>query len=190
MGDARVSWNKIVTVEDIDPSLLDSFSCGNEQMDNWFLTKALSWCYLGFCQVYIALGSDGVVGFFSLSPTSVRPVELTRSQRHGKNSMEHPGILLGRIAVREDIQKSGQRAGSLLLDEAIRRAFSIGTLIVLSSRIPGPKGQRAQDDSSHERRSVAAGGIRSSLVARRGHGRQCAPHWMRADAGHIYGVSM
>ena len=121
MGDARVPWNKIVTVEDIDPSLLDSFSCGNEQMDNWFLTKALSWCYLGFCQVYIALGSDGVVGFFSLSPTSVRPVELTRSQRHGKNSMEHPGILLGRIAVREDIQKSGQRAGSLLLDEAIRR---------------------------------------------------------------------
>lgn len=105
MGDARVPWNKIVTVEDIDPSLLDSFSCGNEQMDNWFLTKALSWCYLGFCQVYIALGSDGVVGFFSLSPTSVRPVELTRSQRHGKNSMEHPGILLGRIAVREDIQK-------------------------------------------------------------------------------------
>ena len=141
MGDARVPWNKIVTVEDIDPSLLDSFSCGNEQMDNWFLTKALSWCYLGFCQVYIALGQDGIVGFFSLSPTSVRPVELTRSQRHGKNSMEHPGILLGRIAVREDVQKSGQRAGSLLLDEAIRRAFSIGKhiggrFILLDAKTP------------------------------------------------------
>ena len=33
-------------------------------------------------------------------------------------------------------------------------------------------------------------GESSLLVARRGHGRQCAPHWMRADAGHIYGVSM
>ena len=129
MGDARVPWNKIVTVEDIDPSLLDSFSCGNEQMDNWFLTKALSWCYLGFCQVYIALGQDGIVGFFSLSPTSVRPVELTRSQRHGKNSMEHPGILLGRIAVREDVQKSGQRAGSLLLDEQFAGRFLSDKLI-------------------------------------------------------------
>ncbi len=124
MVDVKVPWNRIVTVEDIDPSLMDSFSCGNEQMDSWFLTKALSWCYLGFCQVYIALGSDGIVGFFSLSPTSVRPVELTRSQRHGKNSMEHPGILLGRIAVREDIQKSSYSAG-LPLGRIFRRAASV-----------------------------------------------------------------
>lgn len=42
MDDSRVPWNKIVTVEDVDPSLLSSFSCGDEQMDSWFLTKALS----------------------------------------------------------------------------------------------------------------------------------------------------
>ncbi len=129
MDDSRVPWNKIVTVEDVDPSLLSSFSCGDEQMDSWFLTKALSWCYLGLCQVYIAVGDDGILGFFSLSPTSIQPAELSRSQRHGKNSMEHPGILLGRIAVRADVQRTGLRVGSLLLEEAVRRSHAISDLV-------------------------------------------------------------
>lgn len=132
-------WEKIVPVEEIDPALIASFSCGDERMDNWFLTKALNWCYLGFCQVYIAVADDGIIGFFSLSPTSLAPQSLSRSQRHGKTSLEHPGILLGRIAVRSDLQKSGAHAGTLLLHQAIKRAYEIhnaigGRFIVLDAK--------------------------------------------------------
>ncbi len=122
-------WDRIVTVEELDPTLASSFSCGNEQMDNWFLTKALNWSYLGFCQVYIALDSKGIVGFFSLSATSVAPTSLTNKLRHGKNAMEHPGFLLGRIAVREDMQKSGKRVGTMLLDYAVRRAIELSHMV-------------------------------------------------------------
>ena len=95
-------------------------------MDNWFLTKALSWCYLGFCQVYIALGSDGVVGFFSLSPTSVQTggdrAEANGTERTPWSTREScsAGLPLGGI-----FRRAVSAPDQLLLDEAIRRAFSI-----------------------------------------------------------------
>lgn len=43
--------------------------------------------------------------------------------------MEHPGILLGRIATRIDVQKSGRRIGSSLLWHAICRSTEIASLV-------------------------------------------------------------
>lgn len=134
-----VPWNRIVPVEEIDESLVSAFSCGDEAMDNWFLGKALNWCYLGFCQVYIALDDEGVAGFFSLSPTQIEPKSLTNSIRAGKNALAHPGLLLGRIAVRTDLQGSSLRVGTTLLEHAICRACEIsktvgGRFIVLDAK--------------------------------------------------------
>lgn len=135
-------WDRIVSVEEIDESLVSAFSCGNEAMDNWFLGKALNWCYLGFCQVYIALDDEGIAGFFSLSPTQIEPRSLTNSMRAGKNALAHPGLLLGRIAVRTDLQGSPLHVGTLLLEHAICRAFEIsktvgGRFIVLDAKDDG-----------------------------------------------------
>ena len=115
-------WDRIVPIEAVDPALVPSFSCGDEPMDTWFLSKAANWCYLGLCQVYAAVDDLGIVGFFSLSPTSIAPRSLTASLRHGKNAMEHPGILLGRIAVRLDLQRTSQRVGTSLLHHAVKRS--------------------------------------------------------------------
>ena len=135
-------WKRIVTVDDVEEALISSFTCGDEAMDGWFLNKALSWCYLGFCQVYIALDDEGVVGFFSLSPTQIEPMALSGRMRKGKNSMEHPGLLLGRIAVREGLQGTGAHVGSLLLEHAVCRAVAIskavgGRFIVLDAKNDG-----------------------------------------------------
>lgn len=140
-GGLVAPWDKIVPVEEIDPELFSSFSCGDQRMDNWFLTKALNWCYLGFCQVFIAVGRDGIVGFFSLSPISISPDLLSNRQRHGKNSIEYPGLLLGRIAVRSDYQGSRQHVGTLLLKQALLHAHEIskavgGRFIILDAKTP------------------------------------------------------
>ena len=71
-------WDKIVAVEQIEETLVSGFSCGDEAMDDWFLNKALNWCYLGFCQVHVAVDESGVVGFFSLSPSQIEPASLSR----------------------------------------------------------------------------------------------------------------
>lgn len=132
-------WSRIVAAEEMDEALVSGFSCGDDAMDDWFLSKALSWCYLGFCQVHVAVDESGVVGFFSLSPTQIEPAALSRKMRNGKNGMGHPGILLGRIAVRSDMQRSSQRVGSLLLEHAIYKACEVsrtigGRFIVLDAK--------------------------------------------------------
>ena len=76
-------WKRIVAVDDVEEALISSFTCGDEAMDGWFLNRALSWCYLGFCQVYIALDDEGVVGFLSLSPTQIEPMAV-RQNAQGK----------------------------------------------------------------------------------------------------------
>lgn len=122
-------WSKIVAVEEIDEALVSGFSCGNDAMDDWFLSKALNWCYLGFCQVHVAVDEGGVVGFFSLSLTQIEPVSLSRKLRDGKTRIGHPGLLLGRIAVRSDLQRSSLRVGTLLLEHAIYKAYEVSKII-------------------------------------------------------------
>lgn len=122
-------WSKIVAVEEIDEALVSGFSCGNDAMDDWFLSKALNWCYLGFCQVHVAVDEDGVVGFFSLSPTQIEPESLSRKLKDGKTRMGHPGLLLGGIAVRSDLQRSSRRVGALLLEHAVCEAYEVSKII-------------------------------------------------------------
>ena len=43
--------------------------------------------------------------------------------------MGHPGILLGRIAARSDLQRSSSRVGSLLLEHAIHKACEASRMI-------------------------------------------------------------
>lgn len=43
-------WSRIVAAGQIDEALAAGFSCGDDTMDDWFLSKVLSWCYLGFAR--------------------------------------------------------------------------------------------------------------------------------------------
>lgn len=83
--DAREPWQRIVRVEEVDSELVDRFTCGDERMDAWFLTKAATWCYLGFCQVYVALDESGIVGSYSLSPTSITPESLSNAMKRASD---------------------------------------------------------------------------------------------------------
>lgn len=131
--------NRIVPVEEVDHALIERFRCGDERMDSWFLSCASMWSYLGFCQVYVALDGSGTVDFLPPTPTSISPQSLTSSMRKGKNGIEHPGFLLGRIAVRESLQKSDARVGTALPNHAIKRALDIskmtsGRFVVLDAK--------------------------------------------------------
>ena len=175
----RWPWSRIVTAEEIDETLVSGFSCGDDTMDDWFLSKALNWCYLGFCQVHVAIDDSGIVGFFSLSPTQIEPASLSRKMRGGKNRMGHPGLLLGRIAVRSDLQRSTQRVGSLLLEHAIYKAHEVskviaGRFIVLDAKTDelcewyGSMGFRSLKDSA--RRMVLPMKEAAAMVERFGEG--------------------
>ena len=134
-------WKRIVAVDDVEEALISSFTCGDEAMDGWFLNRALSWSIWVSVRCTSPWMTRGLLG----SSPSLRPrlsQWLSGRMRKGKNSMEHPGLLLGRIAVREGLQGTGAHVGSLLLEHAVCRAVAIskavgGRFIVLDAKNDG-----------------------------------------------------
>lgn len=117
-----------------------AFSCGNRDIDRWFLKKA-DGDHCGFqCRVTTvhALGYPNLVGFFALSWIAERESLLPQSPR----SRDYfPALHLQYIAVRDDLQGNGiglrvmGRVLDIYLDAAEETAVPALTLIALNERV-------------------------------------------------------
>lgn len=115
-------WSR---VERLDAHPVEEFSCGDESIDRWLHESALSTQAEGACAVHVAVDdADTVHGYFTLSMTALRKLELPR----GGNTRREltPAILLGKLARHEDLASSG--AGTLLLFEALKKASAAAAL--------------------------------------------------------------
>jgi GNAT superfamily N-acetyltransferase len=99
------------------------FNCGDEALNIYLKTQASQDMRRGFAQVIVGTvpGSDKIVGYYTLSAASVNLNDVDgawrdKLPRYG----QIPAVLLGRLAVTEEVQ--GQGLGELLLVDAIRRA--------------------------------------------------------------------
>lgn len=101
---------------------LDGFTCGNPALDRWLATHALASQRADIARTYLAFRGDEVAAYLSLTTGSVRPDEAPN--RHARGMPRHPipTILIARLAVDQRFQ--GQRIGSQLLAEALRRAVA------------------------------------------------------------------
>lgn len=117
-----VAWDRIAPLREVDPMLVESFSCGETEMDDWFVHKSIQWGELGRCGTHVALGGGRIVGFFSLAAVELRAMDMPKKERHGKSRINFPAILLGQIAVSRDFRGKGGVGGSLL-HHAMRKAF-------------------------------------------------------------------
>jgi len=108
-----------------EPRLHDRsrFDCGDEALNIYLNTQAGQDMRRGFAQVIVGAfpGSDQIIGYYTLSATSVNLNDVDESWRSGLPRYgQVPAVLLGRLAVTEEAQ--GQGLGELLLVDAIRRA--------------------------------------------------------------------
>ncbi len=99
------------------------FNCGDEALNMYLKTQANQDMRRGFAQVIVGVvpGSNQIVGYYTLSATSVNLSDVDevwrrKLPRYG----QVPAVLLGRLAVTEEVQ--GRGLGELLLADAIRRA--------------------------------------------------------------------
>lgn len=106
-----------------------SFDCGEERLNNWLQDLAPRFHNRGYGQVYCAIDSDcQVAGCYSLSCHAVRidlvpPGVLRRPPR----LPDIPTVLLGKLAVRSDLQ--GKRLlGPRLLVHAMSRTLKISEI--------------------------------------------------------------
>lgn len=106
---------------------LSAFDCGKESLNLWLRRFALTNQQNDSARTYVVLRGAAVVGYYSLSPGSVRREE--SPERIAKGLANHPVgvILLARLAV--DSSEHGRGLGKLLLGDALARCVTAADVI-------------------------------------------------------------
>jgi GNAT superfamily N-acetyltransferase len=103
------------------------FDCGNVTLNRSLASHALASQRADLARTYLALDGDTVAGYVSLTTGSVRREDAPRRYARGMPRHPIPTVLIARLAV--DRRHQGQRLGSRLLAEALRRAVAASDAI-------------------------------------------------------------
>lgn len=126
-------WNPCEQLDDHHP--LEKFSCGESSIDDWCSGGGRKAHASRLCRIWVSPdAAGGIAGFFTLSNHTVSGLDI-----HGKDAGAGgsiPATLVGKLALRSDLRKSGM--GTLLLLDAMERAvigseYSSSRLIVLDA---------------------------------------------------------
>jgi ribosomal protein S18 acetylase RimI-like enzyme len=125
------------TIEPFDPSRYDraAFSCGVEQVDNYFQKTANKLAKADNVRLYVMVAPDGtVIGFYALNAHSVHFTDLPA--KFARSRPSHGNIPAAYISMigRDQKFRGGGYGGDLLVD-ALRRiavaADAIGVAVVM-----------------------------------------------------------
>lgn len=108
----------------------ESFSSGEHTTDRFFHEYALVNHRVGISRVYVAVraaSSRTVLGFYTLSMTSVASTDVQDFARLSLPRYPMPAALIGQLAVDETTQ--GQRVGTFLLKNALRQCLELSEKI-------------------------------------------------------------
>lgn len=113
-----------LVIERLDKGIHDrmDFDCGEPALNDYLRYLARQHADKGYSQVWVAVSepnSPQVMGYYTLSTTSLRPEEMPRKA----GLQKVPAILLGKLAV--DQRYHGQGIGVMLLMDAQRNALLI-----------------------------------------------------------------
>lgn len=100
-----------------------SFSSGAPELDRYIRHQASQDIKRNVARVFVATQAEqpAICGFYSLSASSFRRNELPQDQARRLPHYPIPGVLLGRLAVDNNLQ--GQGLGAFLLMDAMYRAL-------------------------------------------------------------------
>lgn len=109
-----------------------AFSCGEPSLDGYLQRQASQDVKreLAACYVLSPQSSDEVIGYYTLSASSVELTDLpaAMAKKSGRYSLI-PAVLIGRLAVSQQFQ--GQGMSGLLLVDALQRVLRTGVGVKL-----------------------------------------------------------
>lgn len=100
---------------------LDTFDCGQPDLNNWLLKHALQNQGANAAQTYVGLVDGAVVGYYSLAVGQVEHADASERLKKGLARHPVPIMLLARLAVHRDWQRKG--VGRALLRDAVLRTL-------------------------------------------------------------------
>lgn len=96
-----------------------TFSCGAPELDRYIREQASQDVKRDVARVFVALSSDSVSGYYSLSAASFQRDDLPDDQARRLPRYPVPAALLGRLAVDDGMK--GRGLGTFLLMDALNR---------------------------------------------------------------------
>lgn len=134
----RVAWDRIIPQTELTQDAIEEFTCGNTQLDRFWLDKSLTYSKIGMCAVHVAMKADDIIGFYTISPSMVQGSGLPRNRQAGKPTMNHPSWLIGELAVSRELRggRDNGSVGAALPCHAIRMICDVsvkagGRLVML-----------------------------------------------------------
>jgi GNAT superfamily N-acetyltransferase len=100
---------------------IESFDCGQPDLNNWLLKHALQNQGANAAQTYVGLADGRVVGYYSLAVGQVEYADAPARLKKGLARHPVPIMLLARLAVHNDWQRKGVGRG--LLKDAVLRTI-------------------------------------------------------------------
>ena len=115
------------TIHDVSENDLQSFSCGNQELDRYLHKFALDNDRNGYGKTYLLVDGDKVVGFFTLCSASIKFEEYPEHLSKCLPRYPIPCIKIARLGVDEKEQRKGY--GKELLKQAFLRILSVASQI-------------------------------------------------------------
>jgi GNAT superfamily N-acetyltransferase len=127
--------------------LIDSFECGQPQLDLFLIRYAFAAQQAGGSATYVGVVDDTVIGFYRLVFGDIDYAEA--SDRLGKGLARHPIplMVLARLAVHRNFQ--GQGIGAGLLRDAMRRTVQAAEIAGLRTLVAHAKDKKAAEFYLH-----------------------------------------
>ena len=100
---------------------IESFDCGREELNRYFLRYAWQNQQAGASQTYVGLAEDAVIGYYTLAVGQVTREEAPERLTKGLARHPVPIMLLARLAIDHRWQRQG--VGKALLKDAMLRTL-------------------------------------------------------------------
>jgi len=122
---------------------VDSFSCGQPDLDDWFKRFALVNQRANMTTVFVTCSADKVVGYYALATGGVERAQAPDRVSRGLPAHPIPVVLLARLAVDSSVQ--GKGLGRALLRDALIRVASAADEIGIRALLIHAKDERARE---------------------------------------------
>ena len=118
---------KLVSISELDNKLIESFSCGNEELDRFFKRNALINDQNGYGKTFILENNGEILGFFTLCSFSIKFDEYPKGDEERLPKYPIPCIKIARLAVDKRHQHQGY--GKELLKQTFLRIISVSKTV-------------------------------------------------------------
>lgn len=122
---------------------LDTFDCGQPDLNGWLVKHALQNHGAGSAQTYVGVVNGNVVGYYSLTVGQVERADAPERLSKGLARHPVPIMLLARLAVHKDWQ--GKGIGRALLRDAVLRTLQAADIAGIRALAVHAKDDRAKE---------------------------------------------